>query len=342
MLQRMTTCASTLVMNNNEPQIRRTNAVVLSIITPAYNEAENLPSLYERLVKVMDGLAVSWEWVIVDDHSHDQTFKVIQALADSDLRIRGIRFSRNFGSHIAMIAGMELSQGSASVIMASDLQDPPEVIPNLLDKWSEGNAVVYAVRENREGHKGSAALFSRFYYFLMREIIGFKEMPATGADFFLLDRKVMNELVQLKEINLSILPLITWMGFTQASVAYTKQARQRGRSGWNFAKKLKVVIDSVTAFSYLPVRIMSATGFLVALLGFVYSGVVIYSAFTGTPPQGWASLMVVVAVLGGVQMMMIGVLGEYVWRALDESRRRPRYIIEACCGTMPRSSERIG
>ena len=185
-------------------------------------------------------------------------------------------------------------------------------------------------------------MFSRFYYFLMREIIGFKEMPATGADFFLLDRKVMNELVQLKEINLSILPLITWMGFTQASVAYTKQARQRGRSGWNFAKKLKVVIDSVTAFSYLPVRIMSATGFLVALLGFVYSGVVTYSALTGTPPQGWASLMVVVAVLGGVQMMMIGVLGEYVWRALDESRRRPRYIIEACYGTMPRSSERIG
>ena len=154
-------------------------------------------------------------------------------------------------------------------------------------------------------------------------------MPATGADFFLLDRKVVEAFSQFSEANVSILALITWMGFRQTAVPYDKEARLHGRSGWDLRKKLKLVVDSVTSFSYLPIRFMSYLGLVVGLGGFIYAGVVIFNAIHGDPVQGWSSLMVVVLVVGGLQMIMMGVLGEYLWRALDESRRRPRYIVEA-------------
>jgi polyisoprenyl-phosphate glycosyltransferase len=163
----------------------------------------------------------------------------------------------------------------------------------------------------------------------MRNIVGMKEMPATGADFFLLDRKVVDAFSQFGEAHVSILALITWLGFRQESIPYDKEERVHGRSGWTLKKKLKLVVDSVTSFSYLPIRFMSYLGSIIALLGFAYAAVVVANALNGAPIQGWSSLIVVVLVLGGIQMLMMGVLGEYVWRALDESRRRPRYIVEA-------------
>ena len=305
----------------------------ISIVTPAYCEAENLPLLYQQLAGVLDGMSCRWEWIVVDDHSIDATFSVIGELARQDARVRGVRFSRNFGSHMAIICGLERARGDCAVVLAGDLQDPPQVIPELLTHWRRGAAVVYAVREAREDHTGFNALFSKGYYFLMRQLLGLKAMPATGADFFLLDRKAMRELVRLREGNISILPLIGWLGFPTAAVAYTKEARRHGRSGWSLSKKIKVVIDSVVSFSYLPIRVMSVSGFVVATLGFLYAGVVAFNALTGNPPQGWASLIVAVLVLGGIQMVMIGVLGEYLWRALDEVRQRPRYLVEAAVGT---------
>jgi dolichol-phosphate mannosyltransferase len=167
------------------------------------------------------------------------------------------------------------------------------------------------------------------YYWIMRNVVGMKDMPATGADFFLLDRKVADAFRQFGEANTSILALITWMGFRQERVQYDKHARLHGRSGWTLAKKLKLVVDSVASFSYMPIRLMSVLGFLVAAVGFVYAIVVVVNALRGSPAEGWSSLMVVVLVLGGFQMAMMGVLGEYLWRALDEARRRPRYIVEA-------------
>jgi dolichol-phosphate mannosyltransferase len=163
----------------------------------------------------------------------------------------------------------------------------------------------------------------------MRQVVGLKEMPATGADFFLIDRHVVDAVLQFNENNVNLMTLITWMGFRQTSIAYDKQARLHGRSGWDLEKKLKLVVDSVTSFTYLPIRLMSYLGFVVAFAGFVYAGFVIANALAGRPTEGWSSLMVVVLVVGGFQMLMLGVLGEYLWRALDESRRRPRYIIEA-------------
>jgi dolichol-phosphate mannosyltransferase len=304
---------------NNRPQ--------LSIITPAYNEADNLPLLYERLCQSLAD--TEWEWVVVDDHSADATFAAIARIAERDPRVRAIRFARNFGSHTAIRCGLEYSQGQCAIVLAADLQDPPEVIANLLAKWQAGAQVVWAVRARRENEKTSTVGFARLYYFIMRYVVGMKDMPATGADFFLIDRQVINALLQFHESNVSILALITWLGFKQDTITYNKQARQHGRSGWSLEKKLKLVVDSVTSFTYLPIRLISYTGFTVALLGFLYACVVIINGLAGRTPEGWAALMIVVLVIGGIQLLTMGVLGEYLWRALDEARRRPRYWIEA-------------
>jgi len=302
---------------------------MLSIVTPAYNESENLPLLYRRLQDVLSSLNIEWEWIVVDDHSRDQTFEVIRQIAAQDSRVRGMRFARNFGSHTAILCGLENAKGDCAVVMAADLQDPPETIQPLMEKWKGGAQVVWAVRAHREEEVANTVGFARVYYFMMREMVGMKEMPSTGADFFLIDRQVIDVLSQFKESNASILALITWLGFRQESVIYDKRARQHGRSGWNLEKKLKLAIDSIASFTYLPIRLMSYMGFVIAMLGFVYTLLVIVNALIGKPTEGWSSLMVVVLVVGGMQMVMMGVLGEYVWRALDESRRRPRYWIEA-------------
>jgi len=281
---------------------------------------------------VLAGLNVAWEWIVVDDHSGDDTFGVIARIAQADDRVRGIRLARNSGSHTAITCGLQHAAGDCAVILAADLQDPPETLPALLDRWRAGAQVVWAVRARREGEAASTVGFARLYYLIMRRLVGIQEMPASGADFFLLDRRVLEAFGQFGESNVSIMALLTWMGFRQATITYDKQARLHGQSGWNLGKKLKLVVDSVTSFSYLPIRMMSIVGFIVAIIGFLYAGVVVVNALAGQPPQGWTSLMVVVLVVGGIQMLMMGVLGEYLWRALDEARRRPRYIVECETG----------
>jgi dolichol-phosphate mannosyltransferase len=307
---------------------------LLSVITPAFNEARNLPVLNQRLVETLESLGINWEWIVVDDHSVDETFSVVEELAHRDGRVRGIRLSRNFGSHRALTCGMDNARGDCVVVMAADLQDPPETLPALLKQWDAGAQVVWAVRSRREGEKLSTLAFGRLYHWFMRHVVGIRELPATGADFFLLDRRVLDALRQFKEINVSIMALVTWIGFRQSRIAYDKKARLYGRSGWTLEKKLKLVADSATSFTYLPIRLMSYVGFLIAFVGFVYAGLVIVNALTGQPAQGWSSLMVVILIIGGVQMLMMGVLGEYLWRALDESRQRPRYLIEATSDTL--------
>ena len=315
--------------NQHDLQPSENRIPLLSIVTTAYNEAENLPFLYKRLSQVLNIPELTWEWIIVDDHSKDDTFAVITELTKQDSRIRGIRFARNFGSPTALTCGLHYAKGDCAINIAADLQDPPETLPELVTCWQKGAQVVWAVRHQRYGEKVSKVWFARLYYFLMRHVVGLKEMPATGADFFLIDRKVIEALQQFNETHVSILALIIWMGFRQTYITYDKQARLHGQSGWNLEKKLKLVLDSVTSFTYLPIRLMSYTGLVVALLGFIYAGAIIVSALIGSNPvQGWSSLMVVILVLGGMQMLMMGMLGEYLWRTLDESRRRPRYLIE--------------
>jgi len=308
---------------------RASGRALLSVVTPAYNEAGNLPLFYERLSNALKSSGVEWEWVVIDDHSSDETFTTIAEIASRDLRVRAIRLARNSGSHMASICGLSHAKGHCAIIMAVDLQDPPEVLPTLLKKWLAGAQIVWAVRARREGEKASTIGSSRLYHMMMRHVVGLKELPPTGADFFLLDRQVLDAFLDFKESNVSVLALISWMGFRQETISYDKQARFYGRSGWTLKKKLKLLVDSITSFTYLPIRLMSYAGFVVALAGFVYAALVVGNAVSGHPVEGWSSLMVVILVVGGIQMLMMGILGEYLWRALDESRRRPRYLIEA-------------
>jgi len=302
--------------------------LLVSVVSPAFNESRNVPRLYQSLVETFQPLSVDWEWVVVDDHSTDETFQTLLNLAGKDSRVRGFRLARNSGSHAALVCGLHHARGDCVVVLASDLQDPPQLIPEMLRLWQQGYHIVWAVRRRREGIKKSSLWFSRLYYYTMRHLFGLKELPETGADFFLADKRVIEALKGFHERNVNLMALLAWMGFRYTRIDYDKKARVYGRSGWNFAKKLKLFIDSVASFSYLPIRAISVIGFITAMVGFLYAGVVVINALRGAPPQGWASLMVVVLVIGGVQMIMMGVLGEYLWRAFDETRRRPKFIIE--------------
>lgn len=301
---------------------------LISIVTPAFNEAANLPDLYSRLSRAMEGLGRDWEWILVDDHSGDATFDAFKGLAREDPRLKGYRFTRNFGSHNAIRCGLSYAAGSCAVVMSADLQDPPEKIGALLPDWQGGAKVVWAVRGERQGEKKSTLLFSRMYYFLMRRTGALQDLPPTGADFFLVDRSVIEVINRVPESNISIFALITWLGFPQKQVEYVRMARAHGSSGWTLKKKLKLLVDSVTSFTYFPIRLMTYIGFLIALAGFLYTAVIFVNSLIGHPPTGWSSLMSVLLIVGGCLMIMQGILGEYLWRALDEARHRPQYVIE--------------
>ena len=303
--------------------------VTLSIVTPAFNETANLDALYERLVRSMEKVGIDWEWIIVDDHSRDDTFGVIERLSVSDRRIRGIRLARNSGSHVAMTCGLHHAGGDAAVVMAADLQDPPETLQAMIDEWKRGAQIVWAARLTRPS--GFAAL----YYRLMRQVVGLHEMPANGADFFLVDRVVLDAFRRFPEGNVSVLALITWVGFRQVQIQCDKEPRAGGQSGWTLARKLRLVQDSVAAFSDLPLRMCWYVGVVFLVAAFLLGG----GGGLLLPSVGAGLLFVVAVMVGltGVQLMAIGIVGQYVWRALEEARRRPRYLIERSSGLQPLS-----
>ncbi len=298
----------------------------VSILTAFYNEEGNLPVLRERLLAVLRRLDVDYEVVLIDDHSSDQSPGIAKDWMVQDPSVRYLRLSRNSGSHAAYAAGLAQCRGDCAILLAADLQDPPETIPLLLQRWRDGYDVVWATRAARQGESWFTRASARAYYWLMRRL-GL-DMPARGADFLLMGRKVIDAYNAVPEKNTSFLAIILWLGFRQTSIAYIKQARHSGRSKWNLTKKLKLFVDSVVSFSYAPIRFMSLVGACVSVVGFLYASFVIFNALQGEPIAGWSSLMVVVLLLGGFQLLMLGVLGEYLWRAFDESRGRPRYVIE--------------
>jgi len=302
---------------------------MISIVTPAFNEAANLPVLYERLVAAMRDVGGDWEWIVVDDHSRDETFAVIEALALRDARVRGFRLSRNSGSHVAITCGLHQVDSDAAVMMAADLQDPPETLAAMVARWRQGAQVVWATRRARPGdpsHRGFAAV----YYWMMRRLVGMTEMPARGADFFLVDRVVVDAFRRFSERNVSVLALITWLGFRQEYVEYDKQQRVSGQSGWTLARKIKLVVDSITSFSGLPIRLCTYVG----LMFLMCSLVLVLFAVALLPQLGGGLLLVLSLIVGlaGFQLVALGIVGEYVWRALEETRRRPPYLIEAMAG----------
>jgi len=306
---------------------------MISIIFPAYNEQGNLELLYRRLISSISFLhQEEFEFIFVDDCSTDKTASILKNLHQKDNRIKVIRFARNCGGHAAISAGLGYARGDCAIALAADLQDPPEIITNLFKEWQGGAKIVWAAREKRQGESLSVRLFSRMYYWLINLLTDVK-MPSLGVDVFLIDRVVIEAFKQMPEKHTSVYMALAWLGFPQATISYVKESRHQGKSNWSLAKKLKLMTDSVLAFSDVLVRYISVFGLLTAFLGFLYAGWIVFKYFVfGIPGQGWSSLIVAVFVLGGIQMMMLGVLGEYVWRAFDESRKRPRFVIEYTVG----------
>lgn len=300
---------------------------MLSIVTPAFNETTNLETLYERLVRSMERIGADWEWLIVDDHSRDDTFSVVERLSLVDGRVRGIRLARNSGSHVAITCGLHHAQGDAAVMMAADLQDPPETLQAMVNAWREGAQIVWAVR------RGRPSSFAVLYYGIMRRVVGMKEMPSHGADFFLVDRIVLDAFRQFPERAVSVLALITWVGFRQVHIEYDKQPRAGGQSGWTLSRKIRLVVDSVTTFSDFPIRLCIYAGVLLIAAGLLLAvaGVLVLPGISG------GLLLVLAAMIGltGAQLLALGIVGEYVWRALEEARRRPHYLIERLAGQHP-------
>ena len=299
---------------------------MISIVTPAFNEAGNLQRLHARIVDTMGKLGVDWEWIVVDDHSRDDTFAVIQRLSSTDPRVRGVRLARNSGSHVAIACGLRLTNGDAVVMMASDLQDPPETIGAMLERWRRGAQIVWAVRRSRPGDH-SHAWFAAAYYWIVRNVVGLREMPAKGTDFFLADRRVVDAFRAFPERTTSLFNHLTWMGFTQEYVDYEKQPRTAGASGWTLARKIRLVIDSVTAFSNAPLRWCAYLGAAMLAVALVLTVIGIRLL----PELGGGLLLVMALLFGlsGVQMLALAIVGEYVWSALAEARRRPQFVIEA-------------
>jgi dolichol-phosphate mannosyltransferase len=301
--------------------------MMLSIVTPAFNETSNLEVLHQRLASLFERIGGEWEWIIVDDHSRDDTFGVIERLSRVDGRVRGFRLARNSGSHVAITCGLHHAQGDAAVMMAADLQDPPETIEPMLAAWRGGAQIVWAARRT------PPSALSAFYYRVMRSFVGMKDMPAHGADFFLVDRAVLDAFRQFPERNVSVLALITWLGFRQASVEYDKQPRTAGQSGWTLSRRRRLLVDSVTAFTDLPIRLCGYAGMVLLAVALIAG----LGAVALLPSVGAVFIFVLAAMCGltGIQLIALAVVGEYVWRGLDESRRRPQYTIERIAGRHP-------
>jgi dolichol-phosphate mannosyltransferase len=298
----------------------------LSIIIPVYFNAPNLPTTYDQLSKHVLK-QTNHELIFVDDGSTDNSWQVLQDLKKNHPQIKLLKLSRNFGSHAAILAGLTIATGASATAISADLQDPPEIINQMLAKWQAGHKVVLAVRKDRH-EPFIQKLLSNTYYRLLRRF-ALPTMPLGGFDCFLIDRQVIDVITHLQEKNSTLMGQILWTGFHPATISYTRQARQIGRSRWTLAKKIKLFTDSFTAFSYFPIRFMTTLGFSVALIAFFYGiFILINRLFFAIPVPGFTTLAILILFLSGLQMLMLGIIGEYLWRSFDETRRRPPFIIE--------------
>lgn len=299
---------------------------VFTIIAPVYNETGCLDTLYERVKEVMDSTTESWELVLVDDGSTDGSTDMIRNLAKKDKRVRPVIFARNFGHQIAVTAGLDYSRGDAVVIIDADLQDPPEVILELIKKWREGYQVVYAQRTEREGESWFKLKTASLFYRTIYRVTDIK-IPLDTGDFRLLDRKVVNVMNSMREKHRFLRGMSSWVGFRSIGVPYKRAARFAGTTKYPFKKMVKLALTAITSFSYMPLQIAMWLGFISAAISIIAIPVVIILRLVGSQFFfGQATTLIAVLFLGGVQLICIGILGEYVGRIYDEAKGRPLYI----------------
>jgi dolichol-phosphate mannosyltransferase len=301
--------------------------ITYSIIAPIYNEIDNLPELYRRVKEVMDSNGEPWELVLVDDGSTDGSTEKIRELAEKDKTVRPVVFARNFGHQIAITAGWDYARGDAVVIIDADLQDPPEIILELAKKWKEGYEVVYAVRGEREGESWFKLWTASMFYRLIYSITDVK-IPVDTGDFRLMDRQVVNVLKQMKERHRFPRGMSAWAGFKQIGVTYKRAARHAGVTKYPFKKMFRLAINAITSFSYFPLQVATFFGFFSAGISILAIPVVIVMRMAGSGAFfGQATTLIAVLFLGGVQLISLGILGEYVGRLYDEAKGRPLYIV---------------
>lgn len=300
---------------------------LITIITPIFNEAKSISELYRRVSQVMESSGHSWELIMVDDGSTDGSADLIRQLVSQDRHIRPVIFARNFGHQLAVTAGLDYARGKAIVIMDADLQDPPEVVLELIAKWQEGYEVVYAVRAHREGETAFKLLTASLFYRLIARMTDVK-IPMDTGDFRLLDRKVVDVLNRMRERHRFLRGMSVWVGFKQTGVEYSRAARFAGETKYPFKKMFKFAWDAVTSFSFLPLQVATYLGFISAGLSILAIPVVAIMRMSGQLAfAGQATTLVAVLFLGGVQLISLGILGEYVGRLYDEARGRPLYIV---------------
>lgn len=301
--------------------------ITYSIVAPIYNELENIPELYRRVCSVMDALGEPWELVLVDDGSTDGSTEAIRALAAQDRRVRPVIFARNFGHQIAITAGWDYARGRAVIIIDADLQDPPEVIPELIARWKEGYQVVYAVRTEREGETWFKKFTAALFYRIIFRITDVK-IPVDTGDFRLMDRRVVDVLKTMRERHRFPRGMSAWVGFRQIGVPYRRAARFAGVTKYPFRKMLRLALNAITSFSYFPLQLATYFGFLSAALAILAIPIVAVMRLMGSHFfEGQATTLIAVLFLGGVQLISLGVLGEYVGRIYDEVKGRPLYIV---------------
>ena len=299
---------------------------VYSVVAPVFNEIETLPHFYRRVIEVMEGVAEPFELVLINDGSMDGSFLAMQELHRSDPRVRVINFSRNFGHQIAISAGLDYARGEAVIIIDADLQDPPEVIPKLIARWKDGAEVVYAQRSKRRGETRFKLLTAAAFYQLITRMTSIN-IPSDTGDFRLLDRRVVDTLVKMREHHRFMRGLSAWVGFRQEAVLYERHERFAGTTKYPLRKMIRFSLDAITSFSQVPLRLATSFGFILAgisLIGILVAAIL--RIFTGAI-SGQASTLILVLLLGGIQLIFLGIIGEYLGRIYDEVRARPLYIV---------------
>jgi len=299
----------------------------LSIIIPIYNEEGNIRILFDRLKKVVSQLHVPAEYIFVNDGSSDQSIAIIKELSQQEPAVRYLDFSRNFGHQVAVTAGLDHAKGKAVVIIDADLQDPPELIADLFKKWKDGYEVVYAKRRAREGESFLKKFTAKTFYRTLKKITSIN-IPVDTGDFRLIDRKIVDVLKSMPEQQKFLRGQIPWIGFRQTFVEYDRDSRHAGKTGYTYKKMIRFALDGITSFSNWPLKFATLAGFAVSIFAFIMILYALYARFISREyVQGWTSLMLAVLFLGGVQLICIGIIGEYISRLSANVRNRPLYII---------------
>jgi polyisoprenyl-phosphate glycosyltransferase len=303
------------------------SSIIYSLVVPVFNEEETLLNFYTRVTGVLEKMGEGYEIIFVNDGSKDKSIEILNQMHKKDPRVKIIDFSRNFGQQMAISSGLNEAAGDSVIIMDADLQDPPELIPQMAEKWREGYDVVYAVRKNRK--EGPVKRFCYAFFYRLMKKISYLDIPLDSGDFSLMDRGVVDCIKALPERNRFLRGLRSWVGFKQTGVKYDRDPRAAGETKYSLSRLFKLAFDGFISFSFIPLKLATMSGFFISFMAFIGIGVTIFLRLQHKVPlTGWASMLSVILFLGGIQLISVGIIGEYIGRIFDEVKQRPPYIVK--------------